>query len=142
MLPRPGLLAVAWLAVTIRPAWSQERSASTLDGAYTAAQARRGSETYRRHCTECHVAAAVSGPAFRRAWTGRTLFDYFEVLRTTMPLDNPGRLKRREYADVVAYLLQLSGMPAGERALPSDGEGLKAIRIEAPSPADSSRSGR
>jgi hypothetical protein len=48
-----------------------------------------------------------------------------------MPLDNPGRLNRGQYADLVAYLLQLSGMPAGDRPLPSNDVALKAIRIEA-----------
>jgi len=107
---------------------------STLGGAYTAAQARRGGETYRKHCTECHVPAAVSGSAFRRAWAGRTVYDYYELIRTTMPNDNPGKLSRGQYADIVAYLLQLSGMPPGERSLPTDTAALRRIRIDVEPP--------
>jgi mono/diheme cytochrome c family protein len=135
MISWPQAVVVpALLAMVVGSAAAQEdgsRGGSTLDGAFTAGQARRGADTYRRHCTACHVPAAVSGAAFRRAWAGRTVFDYFELLRTTMPLDNPGRLNRGQYADLVAYLLQLSGMPAGDRPLPSNDDALKAIRIEA-----------
>jgi mono/diheme cytochrome c family protein len=105
---------------------------STLAGAYTEAQARRGRDTYQRHCTECHVSAAITGVVFQRAWSGRTLFDYYELIRTTMPNDNPGKLSRGQYADVVAYLLKLSGMPPGNDPVPSDAAALRTIRIESP----------
>jgi hypothetical protein len=71
------------------------------------------------------------GDAFVRAWDGRTAFDIFELIRTTMPIDNPGRLSREQYADVVAYLFKLNRLPAGERPLPSDDDGLKQVRIDA-----------
>lgn len=113
-----------------------ESARSTLSGAYTDAQARRGGEIYRKHCTDCHVPAAVTGVVFQRAWAGRTLYDYYELIRATMPNDNPGKLSRGQYADVVAYLLKLSGFPAGGRALPTDSAGLRRIRIEVePSPS-------
>jgi hypothetical protein len=54
------------------------------------------------------------------------LFDY---LRTTMPDDNPGRLSRGKYAEIVAYLLQLNGMPAGAGTLRTDPRKLQQIRI-------------
>lgn len=37
-----------------------------------------------------------------------------------MPLDAPGSLSRRTYADIVAYLMQLNGLPAGTAALAPD----------------------
>jgi mono/diheme cytochrome c family protein len=107
---------------------------STLGGAYSAAQARRGADAYQKHCTECHVPAAVSGSAFRQAWAGRTVYDYYELIRTTMPNDNPGRLSRGQYVDIVAYLLQLSGMPPGARPLPTDTAALRRIRIDVDPP--------
>jgi mono/diheme cytochrome c family protein len=103
---------------------------STRAGAYTAAQARRGADAYEKHCTECHMPAAVSGAVFQRAWAGRTVYDYYELIRTTMPNDNPGKLSRGQYADIVAYLLQLSGMPPGEKPLPTDTASLRRIWIE------------
>jgi hypothetical protein len=53
-----------------------------------------------------------------------------------MPVDNPGRLSREQYTDIVAYLFKLNRLPPGDRPLPADDEGLKQVRIEAkPTPA-------
>jgi hypothetical protein len=52
-----------------------------------------------------------------------------------MPQDNPGGLRRQEYADVLAYLFELNGLPAGDTALPADDCGLRRIRIATKSPA-------
>ncbi|MFN2563728.1 MAG: cytochrome c [Gemmatimonadaceae bacterium] len=106
-------------------------SPSTLRGAYTEAQAARGEATYRANCTSCHATSAYVGDAFVRAWDGRTAFDLFELIRTTMPIDNPGRLSREQYADIVAYMFRLNRLPPGGSPLPADDEGLKQVRIEA-----------
>jgi cytochrome c5 len=106
-------------------------AAQTARGAYTEAQAARGESAYRANCTSCHATSAHMGDAFMRAWDTRTAFDLFELIRTTMPVDNPGRLSREQYADIVAYLFKLNRLPSGERPLPADDEGLKQVRIEA-----------
>jgi hypothetical protein len=49
---------------------------------------------------------------------------------TTMPQSNPGSLKRREYLDLVAYILSLNDMPAGGEELPATPEALKKIVIK------------
>jgi mono/diheme cytochrome c family protein len=103
----------------------------TSRGAYTDAQAARGEATYRANCTSCHATSAHTGDSFMRAWDSRTAFDLFELIRTTMPVDNPGRLSREQYADIVAYLFKLNRLPPGDRPLPADDEGLKQVRIEA-----------
>jgi S-disulfanyl-L-cysteine oxidoreductase SoxD len=100
-------------------------------GVYTEAQAARGEATYRANCTSCHATSAHTGKAFMGAWETRTAFDLFELIRTTMPIDNPGRLSREQYVDIVAYLFKLNRLPVGDRPLPADDEGLKQIRIEA-----------
>ena len=46
-----------------------------------------------------------------------------------MPSDNPGRLSRGQYTDIVAYLLQQNGMPAGPRRLSADPKQLELIRM-------------
>ena len=103
-------------------------------GTHTEAQAARGEATYRASCTSCHTASAHSGDNFIRGWDSRTAFDLFELIRTTMPIDNPGRLSRQQYADIVAYLFKLNALQAGDRELPTDDEGLKQIRIESKPP--------
>jgi mono/diheme cytochrome c family protein len=102
---------------------------SSLTGVYSQAQARNGAETYRRYCASCHTVASHSGEAFKSTWEGRSAMELFDYLRTTMPDDNPGRLSRGKYAEIVAYLLQLNGMPAGAGTLSTDPRKLQQIRI-------------
>jgi hypothetical protein len=58
---------------------------------------------------------------------GRPVGDFVEQIRQTMPYDSPGRLSRQEYTDIVAYMLRLNRIPAGETELPSDQAGQAAI---------------
>jgi glycine/D-amino acid oxidase-like deaminating enzyme len=104
-------------------------SVSSLTGVYSQGQARRGADAYRKYCGACHTAATHSGEAFQTSWSGRSALELFDYLRTTMPNDNPGRLSRGQYTDVVAYLLQLNGMPAGPRSLSAEPKQLDQIRI-------------
>jgi hypothetical protein len=67
---------------------------------------------------------------------------FFELLRTTMPNDDPGRLTADEYAAVIAYLLQLNGYPPGDRSLPAGGAALERIRFEAIADSAQHASGR
>ena len=106
---------------------------STMEGAYSEAQASTGGDVFRLNCTSCHNSSILTGKSFQLAWGGRTAFDLYERMRTTMPLDDPGRLSPQEYADIVAYLFKLNGYPAGTAALPSDRERLKQLRIDAKS---------
>jgi S-disulfanyl-L-cysteine oxidoreductase SoxD len=133
---RPVAFAVLWLTLVAATASAQNApaaSAPASHGAYTEAQATRGEATYRANCSSCHTTSAHTGDTFFRAWETRTAFDLFELIRTTMPNDNPGRLSRQEYADIVAYMFKLNRFPPGERPLPTDDEGLKQVRIEAKS---------
>jgi glycine/D-amino acid oxidase-like deaminating enzyme len=102
---------------------------SSLTGVYTQTQARKGGETYTKYCSACHPRGWHSGESFQTAWGGRTTFELFDYLRATMPSDNPGRLSRGQYTDIVAYLLQQNGMPAGPRRLSADPKQLELIRI-------------
>lgn len=103
---------------------------SIRTGAYTVAQARGGEAVFRGVCAECHALAQFREPSFLRAWTGRTARDLFEMIRTQMPQDNPGRLRRDEYAAVLAYIFELNGYPPGDSALASDDAGLARVRID------------
>ena len=62
---------------------------------------------------------------------GRTAFDLFDQIKTTMPDDNPGGLSVQQYTDVVAYIFKINGMPAGTDSLSSDPEALRQIKIDA-----------
>jgi len=101
------------------------------DGVYTSAQADRGEGTARSVCFACHSQSEWQTPMFIRVWSGRPIHQMWENLRMTMPYDSPGRLSGQEYADVLAYMLELNGVPAGETELPSDSEGLMQITVTA-----------
>lgn len=101
---------------------------STLNGVYTVEQATRGRNIYLGQCRSCHNPS--TGDAFERLWGGKTVSDLFSYIHESMPPNDPGSLSRTDNADVVSFLLQATGLPAGGRALPADRDSLKTIRIE------------
>jgi mono/diheme cytochrome c family protein len=123
------VLLVSFSAGAVRA--QEDGTKSALRGAYTATQADTGQELYRSNCTACHTTSILSGQTFQMNWGGRSAFDLVDRLKTTMPLDNPGKLRQEEYVAIVAYLLRINGYPAGDDALPADREHLKRVRIDA-----------
>ena len=120
-----------------------EPAASVWDGVFTEAQAARGRQIYFGACGLCHGRRLNGAPddpdmvstpplaraRFLRVWDGRSLATLLAYTRLTMPEDNPGSLAEQEYVDVVAYMLSMSRMPAGEGELPADSGGLANIVI-------------
>jgi S-disulfanyl-L-cysteine oxidoreductase SoxD len=115
---------------------------SALQGVYTDAQASRGDNEHASNCTSCHSTTNYAGPAFVKTWVGRTAFDLFEQLRTTMPDDSPGSLSQQQYVDIVAYILKINGYPAGADSLSTDPEALRLIRLEAKKDSQTARATR
>jgi mono/diheme cytochrome c family protein len=104
---------------------------SSQTGVYTESQATAGKATFDLRCAGCHVTAVrMTGPDFRKAWQGQTVWKFFATVRETMPSDNPGSLTDQQYADVIAHLMQASRMPAGTTALPTDSATLSKIRMD------------
>lgn len=120
----------------------EQPSRSVWDGVYTQEQAHRGRELYGQHCAACHgeslegveMAPALTGGDFLDKWTGQTVGDLFERIRTTMPQNKPGRLSRDVNVDITAYILSANDFPAGKTDLPRDTLILKQIRIDATKP--------
>jgi len=142
---RPLLLVAALSAAFGALAQTAAAGASSIrDGVFTAEQARRGKIAYTGPCDRCHgfkldgasddpdmlPAPPVAGPKFLRKWNGRTLMALVEYVRTTMPSNNPGYLSDAEIADIVAYMLSSSDVPAGSEELRPDRAALAAIVIE------------
>jgi mono/diheme cytochrome c family protein len=113
---------------------------STLDGVFTEGQAARGEDVYYQECASCHgatltggdgtAAPPLAGKDFLEAWSGKSVADFVKRLRDTMPLDSPGRLSQRAYADLTAFVLKANEFPAGGGELGADLAALGAIRIE------------
>lgn len=116
------LLLVAALA-----AGAQDASGPSIwNGVFTAAQAKRGNDSYQASCSSCHggdlhatdpEAVDLTGPAFRARWNGKTLGERFETVRDTMPPGNPNTLGDKTYVDILAYILQANEFPAGNQEL-------------------------
>ena len=95
------------------------------------AQAAHGSDVYAGMCVSCHAGLGNHvGPPFRARWGGATLFDLYRFMSTNMPQDDPGSLPPDDYVAVIAYLLQMNGMPAGKAALVADTTVLASIRYD------------
>ena len=58
---------------------------------------KRGDVAFQSYCLSCHTPTFHTGEQFRMSWLGRTVYDYFKVVKTTMPEDNPGGLTDDEY---------------------------------------------
>lgn len=92
---------------------------------YTAAQAARGATVYAANCQMCHlenlmggdIAPTVAGAGFLARWNQREIEHLLRYIQVQMPLHSPGGLRPQQNADVLAYLLEKSGVAAGAKAL-------------------------
>jgi S-disulfanyl-L-cysteine oxidoreductase SoxD len=137
-----GICAVATLVAAGQGQGSQQAQPAprtTGAGVYTADQAAKGREGYANNCAACHTTTQHTGTAFMGTWSGRSLWDLYELIAETMPQTDPGSLPPQEYAQIVAYVLQLNKMPTGRTPLPHTAAELRVIRIgPATPPADRS----
>jgi len=60
---------------------------------------------------------------------GRNLKEVFDLVKRGMPFDAPSSLNDDAYRDVIAYVLQQNGYPAGRQDLPAGTERLQNIVI-------------
>lgn len=137
-------VASLMLIATLTAAEDLAPSLSINSGVYSKAQAERGASVYPVACGKCHgylldgapddddmfSTPPIGGRKFLRNWNGRTLAALFEYTRTTMPANNPGFLDEQELADIVAFMLERSGAPAGGEELRPDPAILEGIVIE------------
>jgi len=112
---------------------------SVWDGVYTTSQASRGKAIYTASCQMCHgenlgggFDAAVQVPALKREDFGlirRDLNNLYGFVLDSMPRNEPGNLSAGNAVDVIAYILQQNGFPAGGTDLVPDPSVLEAILI-------------
>jgi mono/diheme cytochrome c family protein len=117
-----SLFATLALAGAPSGAAGQDSGASVWDDVYTEGQAERGSVVLAQKCVECHGVNLKGGPGvpplvgleFSFGWDTRSLGELYEYLVTTMPTGQPGSLSDQAYVDIIAAVLKLNGIPAGE----------------------------
>lgn len=132
------LIAAALLGVGLsRTVVSAQGGKTAWDGVFTADQAAKGKETATAACGSCHgptltggdLAPTLSGKDFIDHWYDAKLSELATRVRNTMPADAPNSLKPEEYANVVAYMLQMAGYPAGGTALAWDEKAMDDIKL-------------
>ena len=110
---------------------------TSRDGVFAEAQARRGQQVYQRACAACHldslqgdaVSPPLVGSGFMARFAGQSAHEMVQNLRSSMPQNAPDSLGDRAYVDLVAYLLQANGSPAGALELPLDVAELERITV-------------
>jgi cytochrome c len=136
--------AVLVVAASVATGAGAQTTTSIWDGVFTVEQARRGQTAYTGPCDRCHgykldgasddpdmlPTPPAAGPKFLRAWEGQSLATLFEYTQRTMPANNPGFLTTQELVDVIAYMLLVSGAPAGDAELGVAPHDLGRIVIE------------
>lgn len=122
----------ALVALCIFPtlAFGQTTSRTTHSGVYSREQAARGQQVFLTLCKNCHTPESHTSDAFVAKWNGKSLSELFQYIRDQMPKNEPGSLSAEEYADVLAYVLRLNRIPAGDADLPADANETKSIRID------------
>jgi mono/diheme cytochrome c family protein len=133
---RVGAIAAACVA-GLAALRGQPADSPVWRGVYTAAQAERGKAVYLQHCSRCHGEDLggrrdypLSGERFMERWEAHTLDHLVVLIRTSMPPDGIGTVAADDTRDIVAYLLQQNGFPAGAAELSRDDAVLATFRIE------------
>lgn len=106
---------------------------------FTAEQASRGQAAYRRACQDCHGfnlndgefgGAPLNGQYFARHWGNGSPAALYDFLLAKMPPDRPGKLNPQTYADLLAFLLNKNGYPAGQTELPPDQDAQRHMTLK------------
>lgn len=140
---RIRLIAVAAVVVAVGlPAGGVSRLAAQAaepriwQGVFSAAQADRGKEVFNTACIRCHggdlagtTAPALKGDRFYTSWGGEPVDRLFLKIRDTMPPNFGTILDDKAKLDIVAYILQVNGYPAGPGELALGGEDLAGAQI-------------
>ena len=127
-------------AATLSPTLTAQAGAKNVrDGVFTADQALRGKSGYDGVCARCHGVPltgsqgngpTLKGQAFLAHWDKDTLGSLFTKIRDTMPLGVAGTLTDDVKLQILAYVLEQNGFPAGKSELPGDVASLEEIGIQ------------
>ena len=125
---RAGVVVVWMSALALTAAHAMTPGQKTTnDGIYSKAQADAAKPQFDKLCAECHaftVAAKkqekdlpLGDEPFLKKWEGRGLEELATVIVTTMPNDGSAVVSDEETLNLLAYILQRNGYPAGAAPL-------------------------
>lgn len=115
---------------------------SIWEGVFTEAQVQRGSASFNASCVRCHALDAggvpfrMSGDPFWNNWADDPLDVMYSRIRSSMPNNAPGTLDDQTYADLVAFILSVNGVPVGGTGdlTPAAMPAIQMVRRDGPRP--------
>jgi mono/diheme cytochrome c family protein len=118
------LMAAFLFFCPVLPLAAQAQAKRTiLDGTYTAAQAATGKENFVMHCGSCHSddlngrsAPALNSAQFIDNWREFGLATFYGYIKENMPRGKE-KLSEQNYTEILAYILEGNGYPAGPNEL-------------------------
>jgi mono/diheme cytochrome c family protein len=134
---RSILSVLITMAVAIPAAAQQAPAKRIWDGVFNSTQAQRGKAAFELSCARCHNVAltgsergpAIKGQTFLSHWEKDSLAGLFKKIRDTMPEGGSGTVKDEVKIDIVSYILQQNGFPAGGEELKLDLPSLEDIAL-------------
>lgn len=104
------------------------------DGWYTSQQAVAGAKAYKKSCASCHGATlqggmgpALVGRPFWQAYGGRKVSTLWSSVHTEMPMMAPNSVPVTNSINIMAFLLEKNGVPAGATPLDDTVDLSKAL---------------
>jgi len=158
-----GTLVVLCASLGSLVAAQQPSSTSPSDGFYTAAQAARGETAFNKYCALCHTVEGTNlqeqlrtgrgirvgstralmglgGNYLKRQFEGHpdypSVYYLFNRIRETMPAFGAETVGIDTKLDIVAYLLQANGLPAGTSELIHNVPALRQMKLFPAAAAD------
>jgi len=132
--------AAAVAAVVAPPSAAAEVTVqkSTNDSVYSKVQADGAKAQFEKICAECHPFSEaekkkpkdvpLGGDTFFENWTGRPLGELATTIALTMPNDGSAVVSEEEALNLVAFILQKNGFPAGTKPLDKAGAATVVAR--------------
>ena len=137
-----GALAATSQETSAQAVESAAERTSVWSGVFTADQAARGAISFNASCVRCHaldaqgVPARMSGDQFWNNWADDPLDVMYTRIKTGMPNNAPDSLAAQTYADIVAFILSVNGVPpgAGQELTPAAVSHIQMVRRDGPRP--------
>ena len=117
----------AGLETAVEPVAAEPQPAAL--GFFSLEQARRGRESFETVCSECHFTREFRGSQFEFDWRRQTVWDLYKYVSRNMPEDMPGFLPAQQYADVIAYILEINEYASSSSELVPSEEAMDIIPL-------------
>ena len=125
------------VAATLASGQSFQPFRTIWSGVYTKNEAARGKEQAAQLCSRCHgadlkgggAAPTLTGPAFFNRWNNLMLLDAVAYIQSAMPKEHEFFVSADTTREILAFIFQESGIPAGSEPMSKDVKTQAAILI-------------